>query len=492
MTDILDWKAGFTALTVLLLLAALIQGRYRTEYIFITALGALILSGILTPLEGISGFANPAVITVGALFIIASGIQKSRLLSLIEPFLMPSRGTTQNTLLRVMASTSVLSSFLNNTPIVAMLIPQLEEWAKRNRIPVSRLLIPLSYAAIVGGTVTLIGTSTNLIVSGMMMDRGLAPFSLFQLAWIGIPAVIAVLAWFVFIGYRYLPDRDKDGKSLAVRERERAQKVYNRPYTIHFPAEQRDYLPGVIGATAMRTAGNSTVASSGSVLFSATQQDVALLPSGVYTEGRRIIPGLLNGPHSDRAIPALLILGFMMISSIFGFLPVHISVIFSAFGMVAAGVLPVRDVASSIQYPVLIVIASALALGRALEQTGLAGFLAEHTLLFASGFGILAVLVMIYLMTNLLTELITNNAAAVLMIPIVFGITQSMGIDPHAAGMVVAVAASASFLSPIGYQTNLMVMKPGGYRFSDFARAGFPVTIILMAITIGVVYLLYL
>jgi len=468
MTEQLDWQSWFTAALIVIMIAALVHGRFRPHHLFIAALLSLVVTGIITPVQAAAGFTSTAVLTVGALFVVAAGVQHTGLLSYLDRYLLPKKGGTGATLLRIMGSTSVMSSFLNNTPIVAMFTPQLQQWSRKIGIPITKLLIPLSYAAIVGGTITLIGTSTNLIVSEMLSERGYAPFSLFQLAWIGIPATILVVAWFVVIGHRFLPDRP--GPDLADVQAEAPAQIV-RPGTTYF---ERRVFDGNFAFASPLGGGN--------------------WPSGVYTTGRsRFDEGQDEQPrHGATTLPVLLILIAMIAGSASGIVPVHWAVITAAVVMIATGCLPVEKISRAVHFPVLIVIAAALGIGSALEQTGLAEVLAFTVIDVTSGFGVIAILAGIYVMTNLLTEMVTNNAAAVLMVPVALSTSVALGIDPQAAGVTVAVAASASFLSPIGYQTNLMIMKPGGYRFTDFTKAGLPVTLILMVVTVGMVSWLWI
>ena len=474
--DLLDWTAWFAAVVIIAMMGSLVRGFTRPEFIFLGVLALFLLTGIVTPVQALAGFISTTVITVGSLFIVAAGVQQSSLFSWFEKVLIPKKQQTGGLLLRVMGSTSVMSSFLNNTPIVAMFIPQLERWAARMGIPVSKLLIPLSYAAITGGIITLIGTSTNLIVSDMMAERGYGAFHLFQLAWIGIPATLLVILWFVFIGHKWLPDRPFTAISGeytdAISDNQDKAIVYKN----HIPAFNQQIFQG-------NFAFSSTVMSGS-------------LPSGVYTRGEtaggtsvpvRSDHGVHHGTY--RWIPggssvSLLILVVMIGISVAGLLPIHHAVIGAAVILIATGILPLKKAVTALNFPILIVIASALNIGKALENTGLAEGVAFSIIGVTSGLGVILLLAVIYLMTNILTEMITNNAAAVMMLPIALSASHAMGLDAQAVGVTVAVAASASFLTPIGYHTNLMVMEPGGYTFPDFFKAGLPVTIILMTITV--------
>jgi len=182
----LEIGAYITLFTILAIIVALVRNVARPDFIFLTGLIFLLVTGVLSPEQAFTGFANQAVFAVAALFVVAAGVQRTRALEFLDRAIFRDGLGIRSVLFRMMGATSFFSAFLNNTPIVAMLIPQIQGWAKRSGFPASRLLIPLSYAAIVGGTVTLIGTSTNLIVSGMIVERGHEPLSFFQLSWVGL------------------------------------------------------------------------------------------------------------------------------------------------------------------------------------------------------------------------------------------------------------------------------------------------------------------
>ncbi|MDG5767758.1 SLC13 family permease [Balneolales bacterium ANBcel1] len=485
ISEQIDWQAWFTAASIVTMIALLIQGRIRPHHLFLAVLLLLLVAGIITPVQAVSGFTSTAVLTVGALFVVAEGVRQAGLLTHLDKLLLSRKGGIGATLLRIMGSTSAMSSFLNNTPIVAMFTPQLQQWSGRIGIPVSKLLIPLSYAAIVGGTITLIGTSTNLIVSEMMSDRGHAPFGMFQLAWIGIPATILVIIWFATIGHRLLPDRENPAGAPAADYYEANEarvtragnrfferRVFQGNFVFHNPLGDNNWPSGVYTTRYAMATGTSKTG--------------ANVPSGVYRSSNAKQEREQCVTWSN-ALPVLVIVTVMIGVSASGLLPVHWSVIGAALAILATGRLSLRRVIKAVHVPVLVVIACALGVGVAMEQTGLATVMAQSVVHQTSGFGVIAVLAGVYLITNLLTEMVTNNAAAVLMIPVALSASSALGMDPQAVGVTVAVAASASFLSPIGYQTNLMVMGPGGYRFTDFMKAGFPVTLILMAVTVGMV-----
>ncbi len=209
----MGFDASITAVTILVVLVALFKEITRPDVIFMGGLLFLMVTGVLSPGQAFGGFSNPAVFTVAALFVVAAGIQRTRALRFLDRVVFVDGFSPRNVLARMMASTAAMSSFLNNTPIVAMLIPQVQQWSERTGIHASKLLIPLSYAAIVGGIITLIGTSTNIIVSSMLDQRNIEPLHLFELTWIGLPAAILLIIWFAAVGYRMLPDRNPTSTS---------------------------------------------------------------------------------------------------------------------------------------------------------------------------------------------------------------------------------------------------------------------------------------
>lgn len=203
----LGWQGWYTLAVIITMIGGLVREIFRPDLIVLTALGLLLAAGIIPPDIGLDGFSSPAVITVGSLYVIAAGIERTGALWFIDGLFSRSTSTgLPTTLAKIMIPSAFASAFLNNTPIVAMLIPRLERVAERIGQPPSKLLIPLSYAAIAGGMTTLIGTSTNLVASGLLQEAGHPGFSLFQLAWIGVPILVLVVSYMLIAGHRLLPD----------------------------------------------------------------------------------------------------------------------------------------------------------------------------------------------------------------------------------------------------------------------------------------------
>ncbi len=605
----LGLNAWITVAVVMGVVGALMADVGRPDLVLLSGLSVLLVSGVVSPDQAFAGFSNAAVLTVGALYVVAGGVQHTDALSELDRVLFADTTRLGPVLARFMVPTSVLSGLLNNTPIVAMLTPRLQEWADAQNIPASKLMIPLSYAAITGGMMTLIGTSTNLIVAGLMEAEGDEPLSLFDVTWVGVPAALVVIAYFVLGGHRLLPDR---GTSAPAAERRLGQNMFEvtvtapapivgqtvaeaglrdlgDAYLTHVrrgtevlqgrpgrPLEQGDVLafngslaarerllerPGLsrtlpapdgthddparyetlpLYEAVIAESSNLVGTTLGEANFREQYQGVVLgiqrqdepvtspvgtteLQAGdlliveapddfeerwssgsreefylVAPRDGRARPG--GSPEHDdeetdrsgRAPIALGLTGAMVLAAATGLAPIVTAAVLAALLMVGTGCIRPAEAQRALNVQVLVVIAAALGIGKAIETTGLATATAQGVLSVAEPFGPVVVLVALYLLTNLLTEIITNNAAAVLMLPVAMAAASSLGAPPVAFGVLVAVAASASFLTPIGYQTNLMVMAPGGYRFSDYARVGWPVTLLVMGTSVGIISLVWL
>jgi di/tricarboxylate transporter len=553
------------------------------------ALGSLMLLGVVQPAQALSGFSNEQLHTVALLFVVAAAVRASGGLGILTSrFLKPTRSVSL-ALLRLTVPAALLSSVLNNTPIVAMLIPEVRDWARRIGIPSSRLLIPLSYAAIVGGLMTVIGTSTNLVVNGLVSATGREPVGFLEIGWIGVPLSAATLVYLVASARWLLPDRpDMDdafrntqtftseilvepdgpyvGKRLAdIRvpnlpslvpvEIERQGKVIPAPRVDHVvQGGDRLVFAGAAAAMlALRRHPGLTVAPDQRFQRENPQRQFAELlisprcpligrPVGdgtfrqrynaaviaVARHGERIdnarlgewilragdillvevgadfferhdasVDFYLVTPHGGappiapaRAWGGLLVLAGMVLAAATGVLTMFKAALVAAGALFVSRLLTRRLAREGLDFRVLLTIAFSFGLGVALETSGAAGALASGVEAVGSGNPRIA-LTLVYLGTAVLTELITNNAAAALMVPVAFAIADQLGVSYLPFTIAVMVAASASFVTPIGYTTNLMVFGPGGYRFTDFARAGTGVAIIAAVLTLTLVPLIW-
>ncbi len=554
------------------LFGLLIFTRLPADFVFLGGLAVLLLTGVLDAKDGLAGFGSSGLVTVGVLYIVVAGLQETGGLSWVSQHVLGRPSGWRRAQARLMAPVAVLSAFLNNTPVVAMFIPVVTEWSRRIRVPPSKLMIPLSYASILGGMCTLIGTSTNLVVDGLYQHRfATGGLAIFEVTKLGVPCALAGMAYLLIAGRRLLPDR----KTL--------DEVFDNPreYTLEVQVSENSPLIGrSIEASGLRHLPGAYLAElvRGEEVFSAVAPDELLqagdrlvfvghiesirslynqkglqpAPDQVFKldgprhqrilveavvsntcpllgksirEGRFrnhynavVIAAARNGErirgkigdivlqpgdtllieaHAgfvprqrdsrdfylirsvedtaprrfEKAPWALLILVGMVLAAAFNVLTMLNAAMAAALLMVATGCCSIGQARRSVEWNVLLVIGAALGLGLALEKTGAAAGV-TGLLLGAAAERPWVALAMIYMATTLMTEVITNNGAAALIFPIAMGTAARLEVSPMPFVFCVMIAASASFATPIGYQTNLMVFGPGGYKFGDYLRIG--------------------
>lgn len=582
----MTWEAWLTLALVVATVAMLVTERISPPFAVLGAVVTLLVTGVIEPEEAFSGFSNPAPITVAALYVLAAGVERTGALERVASTLLredKKGGSSSGSMARVLGPTAVASAFLNNTTIVAMVAPAVLTWARRTGRSPSPYLMPVSFAAVLGGVVTLIGTSTNLVVSGLLSEAGEEPLGLFEIGRAGLPAAVAGIALLIFIGPRLLPVRKAPSEEyrqdareftveMAVSESsplagktisEGGLRSLEGVFLIEIERNGRRIAPVpptevLAGGDRLVFAGNvnrvvdlqripglssaeerhylkmdagphrrffEAVVAEGSPLSGSTLKDAGFRGRyggavvAVHRAGERV-PGKL-GEVRLRTGDVLLVLGetdfrrrwrdepdFLMVAPLDGEAPprrekapivgavllavlvlaasglmdiLDISLL-AAVAIVALGVLTPNQARNAIDLNVIVLIAASFGLGAALQTSGLAQSLASGLISVFDPFGDLGLLLGVLLATIVLTELITNNAAAVLMFPIAFATATQAGLEPRGFAIAVAIGASASFLSPIGYQTNTMVYGMGGYRFTDFARLGFPLTIVVVVL----------
>ncbi len=591
----MGWEAWFT----LFVLAAVFVGLSRNygppDAVVLGGAVAVALAGVVEPEQAFGGFVNPGLLTVAALFVVAAGMRETGALDVFGGWFLARASSERGVVARMAGSVPLMSAFLNNTPIVAMMIPVLSKWCRSHQISPSRVLMPLSYMAILGGTCTLIGTSTNLVVSGLLAEAqtrhpqlagDLAPIGMFELTWVGLPYAVAGCLYLIFVAPRLIPDRKDLVETLGESMREYLVEMEIKPECRLVGQRVQEaglrHLPGLflieivrngeiispVGPRQPLRAGDiltftgmvstivdleripglvpvadeeyetrakqrrdrmlcEAVISSKSPLIGKTIRDadfratynaavVAVHRGGKRLQGRvgdiRLENGdtllLQTGPHFARAhrnnpdfilvsgveesrpardektlISAVLLGGLVLLLAT-GLLPTHLSAFLIAGLMVATRCISAGVARQSVDWQTLITIGAAFGLGAALEESGAAETIAGFIVAYAQVLGPIAILAVVYLLTSLFTETVTNNAAAALMFPFVIPLAMQSGIEinPRPLAMAVAFAASASLVTPIGYQTNLMVFGPGGYRFSDFAKVGLPLNVLLFVI----------
>ena len=542
----------------------------------------LLVAGVITPSQALEGFSNPAPFAVAALFIVARAVEKT---GAIQPLLRRTlagirspRSALARLLLPVMGS----SAFLNNTPIVAMVAPQVAAWARQNRLSPSLFLMPLSFAAILGGVVTAIGTSTNVVASGLMASHGMDSMGMFEITRLGLPVAVGGILYLVLASPRLLPHRVRafteleagardfvvemevvsggalDGVTvesgglrglqgvflaevwrdqlamapvapdvvlrggdllvfvgqadqvLDLRNNAGLRSAQDRHARV-FHAAGHGYYEAVVGASSplvgttlkqmrfrsryqaavlgIHRAGAPVRAKLGSVSLQVGDTLLLLSDAGFRDRWRDradfLTIAALDGlaPTSTRQAWLVgAVLAGVVIGNAIGFMEILQATLLAALVLVGTRVLTATEARRAVDLNVILVIAASFGLGRAMEETGLAHAAASGLVGTFGTFGPMGAYLGIVLATLLLTELITNNAAVVLMFPIAMATAAADALDPRTVALSVAVAASASFLTPIGYQTNTMVYGPGGYRFGDYARLGIPLTLLVIAI----------
>jgi len=557
----------------------------------------LLLAGILSPKEAFAGFANEGAITVGVLYVVVAGLNETGVMSEIAQRLFGRPRSVPSAQARMMLPVSGLSAFMNNTPLVAALVPAVTEWAKKHRLPVSKLLMPLSFATILGGLCTLIGTSTNVIMAGLMSDavragRLVEGMGFFTLAWVGVPCALAGMTYIVLASRWLLPDRKppidesddprsytiemmvaEDGpvagktieqaglrhlRSTYLAEVERDGEIIAAVApTLRLHGGDRLVFVGIVdsmvelqrirglvpatnqifklaGERAGRILIEAVVSPQCPIVGSTIREgnfrtrysavviavarsgerlrekigDVVLEPGDTlllearpaFVEQHRNTRDFLlvsalhdsSPPRGEKTGIALaILLGMVALATSFEEVPFFARHDFSMLhaALLAAGAMLVTGCCSAekarraIDWQVLIVIAATFGIGKALEKTGAAAFVAD-SLIGLAGPSPGVQLIVLYGMTMLMTEVLSNATAVVLAFPIALASAAGLGVSPMPFLVAVTIAASCGFATPIGYQTNLMVYGPGGYRFGDFVRFGGLLNLVVWAVTV--------
>ncbi len=588
---------GFETIFTLVVVAAIMVALWRdwapSDILFLGAAFVLALAGIISPKEALSGFSNTGMITVALLFVVAAAMRDTGVLDYVGTTVLGGARSERSALVRLSVTVVPLSAFLNNTPIVAMFIPVVMEWCRRVRVSPSRLLIPLSFLTILGGTITLIGTSTNLVVHGLMLEAGLEGFELFDLAPVGIPYAIVGIVYLLTVGRRLLPERqdllehfgenrreylvemevqagykfigrsvqeaglrhlpglflieiERDGETISpVGPDDRLLSGDRLVFTgVVSSIVELEKVPGLVPAVdpgyeadpaaQMTRQLCEVVISNTSPLIGETIRDAdfrahygaAVL--AVHRGGERVqqkigdirlqmgdtlllqvrehfVRARRNDPafflvtavqdwrplRRDRAWIATLAFVALLVLMTTEVVDTVLAVGLIAGVLWLSRCISTSEARKSVDLPVLVTIAAAFGVGAALDNSGAAALLAGGLVQATQGFGPLAALAAIYLFAALTTEVITNNAVAVLLFPICLETARLYGVDPLPFLMALTFAASASFMTPIGYQTNMMVYGPGGYRFADFVRVGAPLQFLLWPVAVVLIPLFF-
>lgn len=584
----MGWDAWTTIGAVGLVLALLALTNAAPDIIFVAVVTLLITLGILTPAQALAGLSNEGVITVGVLYIVAAGLRETGVMAWVAQQLLGRPQSVGHAQFRMMAPVAGLSAFVNNTPIVSMCLPVIDDWSKKHQISPSKLMLPLSYAAILGGCCTLIGTSTNLVVMGLLLAEPhlKTELRMFDLVWVGIPCAVIGIAYILFFNKWLLPERrpaggqfgdpkeytvemlvegasplagktieaaglrslpsmylmeiERDGELIpAVSPQERLladdrlvfvgivesvvelQKIRglkpatNQVFKLDSPRIRRSLVEAVVsnscplvGKTVrdgrFRTHYNAAIIAvhrngerirkkigdielqAGDTLLLETHPSFLEQQShsrDFYLVSR--VEGYSTPRHERATVAGLIFLG-MVVAASTGWLSMLHAAMLAAGLMLITRCCTSTVARSSVDWQVLVAIAASFGIGHAMETTGAARHIA-HAMLDFAGDNPRMALAVVYVMTIVATELMSNNAAAVLMFPIAVATAMSLQVSYMPFLMAIMYAASLGFATPLGYQTHLMVYGPGGYKFSDFLRMGVPLDLILGVVCVTLI-----
>ncbi len=592
-------QGTITVIIILLMIFGLIREVMRPGLLLFTALVLFIIADVLTTEEALAGFSNKGMITVAVLFLISEGFKQTGALNKLGSFLLPQkRKPIPRLLMQIMIPVSAVSAFLNNTPVVIIFAPMLKKWADKFSLPSQKFLIPLSYATILGGMTTLIGTSTNLVVHGMMLDRGMTGLGMFELAKVGLFVAFFGFIYLNVFANRLLPGEKiprhsfpndtreyyfdmilPENSPLIGKEIEKRRLPGLKEYTVKtvirdekhirisnvpFVLEQGDHLivagksedvgfltqatdvrlkclenvdpaflakplkqvevviaprfPGIqytvgefdffghYNAVVMAVHRNGErISTNVEQLEMKSGDNLILLTTSDFTkywgESRAFYMsseiGDMDSAKDKKRRWTAVILTFLMIAGATAgkYLPKYGRNDYDMFFfaaivtvlMASLKIFSAKKYTKAINWDILITIACAFGLSRALQNSGAADWIARSAINISKGFGPIGVLAAIYLITNIFTEIITNNAAAALSFPIALAASTQLGVDPRPFFIAICVAASASFSTPIGYQTNLIVQSIGNYKFSDYWKIGLPLNIIAFIVSMLVI-----
>lgn len=599
----MEFQSTFVLIVLCLLIIALAFDKMKPGMLFFSAVILFMLTGTITPKEALAGFSNKGMITVAILFLVSEGVRRSGALNKIIRLILPAKKTKLSaSLLQILPPIAGISAFLNNTAVVVIFAPIIKRWSEHFNVPATKFLIPLSYATILGGLCTLIGTSTNLVVNGMMQTQGYPGLGMFELGKIGLPIALIGILYIISVARWLLPGKIetfsknyeykeysynmlvtpgspfqgemiKDGKikplpqfevrsilrngsilpltgdsiiiceqdqlvlggksgsvtqlastegiefcgiSLIEKEfvRKKAIKQVEAVLGPRFPGINKTlgefdffrHYGAVVTAVhrngetisvgldhlVLREGDNLVLLTDGTFIPTWGDSSVFLLLSDM---GDFSIPGNKTKRYISVGLVTLMIIG----ATLGELLPALDGVKFDMFFFAAftvvimawTNIIPTQNYTKFINWDILITIACAFGISKAMMNSGIADTIAHNIISFADDYGPYAILAALYLITNIFTEVITNNAAAALAFPISLSVANQMGIDPTPLFVTICVAASASFATPIGYQTNLIVQSVGNYRFSDYVKIGLPLNIIVFILSITLIPLIW-
>ena len=587
-----DQAIAFAVLAGALVL--FIWGRWRYDVVALLALLAVVLSGLVPARDGFLGFAHPAVITVAAVLVISRALRNAGIVDFAVQLLTPLRGREVTQLVAQNSSVALLSGFMNNVDAMALMLPVALRNAYREGYAPAKALMPLAFASLLGGLVTLVGTPPNIIIAAFRGEHSGTPFAMFDFAPVGLPVAIIGVAFISIIGWRLIPrerrgqsdpeqlfqieeyvaeariDEGSDYAGKSVQELE-AQAEYEVTVAGVIRGERRLLIPSgyerlgigdililegdptalkaLIDTASLQLVGGDkpvaqdlrsdevgvveAVVNPGSPLIGGSPRSLrlrtihginllaiarygkpvrrrlrearfqtgdVLLLQGVSAKIADTLQALGCLPLAERGLQigrpqrltlATGIFGLAIAATLIGLVPVHIAFMSAVALLVLLEVVSPAEVYDSIEWPVIVLLGAMIPVGAALVATGGAALVADGIVTITAGLAPAWVLLILFVGTMFISDVINNNATAVLMAPIAIGVSEQLGVSADPFLMGTALGASCAFLTPIGHQSNTLVMAPGGYRFGDYWRLGLPVEVLITAVGVPMILLVW-
>ncbi|MFW5793616.1 MAG: SLC13 family permease [Bacteroidota bacterium] len=588
------------AVLVILVIAVVLFATEKlpVDLVALLIMALLIVLGIVTPEQGVSGFSNSATITVASMFILSSALFRSG--AVVKLGLLMAGLFKYSFWLGIfclMIVVGIVSAFINNTPVVAIFIPILASAAAKNNMPLAKMLMPLSFASMFGGVCTLIGTSTNILVSGIAAEHGLEPFGMFEMSKLGIIFFVAGIAYMMLVGIHLIPKRKSEtdlvmkfgmgeylteivlmenapsvGKAIkdsplnkkleidifeikrygqkffmpsdtmvlekgdvlkvrcnvekirTLQEREGIELKSNLKMQNDIESEDSILIEAVIAPNSdfegktikqidfknsygaivlairhrgevMRENVANTVLRAGDTLLIEAQTEQFYYLKQLELKGKNTFlivtqVGLPKFKKEKIFTVVFTMLSIIVLASL-NILPIMVAALLGCVFLVISGSISMEEAYQAIDWKVIFLLAGAMSLGVAMDESGTANMISLKLVSFAGDLGPVVIVSALFIITSFLTGIMSNNASAVLLTPIAIATAVSMDVDARPFLMAITFAASSSFMTPVGYQTNTMIYGAGNYRFADFLKVGTPLNIIFWIIATFMIPILF-